>query len=108
MKIDRISNGLDWMHARLPRASRSTFRIAAVLLAIGAIHVFSASLIDGYTVRVLEQFARAEAEKSILALPLGHLLGVFGVFAFLAWVPMVLMRIFLGLRARLWRKGAQL
>ena len=92
MRIDRISTGLDWMHARLPKASRATFRIAAVLLAIGAIHVFAASLIDAYTLRVLE-------------LPLGHLLGVFGVFAFLAWVPMVLMRIFLGLRARLCRRG---
>jgi hypothetical protein len=105
MRIDRISTGLDWMHARLPKASRATFRIAAVLLAIGAIHVFAASLIDAYTLRVLEQFARAEAENSILDLPLGHLLGVFGVFAFLAWVPMVLMRIFLGLRARLCRRG---
>jgi len=107
MKIEKMSHGLDWLHARLPRASLTTFRIAAVLLAIGAIHVFSASLIEAYTVRVLEQFARAEAEKSIIALPLGHLLGVFGVFAFLAWVPMVLMRIFLGLRARLWRRVGQ-
>ncbi|MFG4406962.1 hypothetical protein [Pseudomonas aeruginosa] len=107
MKIDRISIGLDWMHARLPRAARTTFRIAAVLLAIGAIHVFAASLIDAYTVRVLEQFARAEAERSMLALPLGHILGILGVLAFLFWVSMVLMRIFLGLRARLWRRVGQ-
>ncbi|HHM0560654.1 TPA: hypothetical protein ACRDQR_006077 [Pseudomonas aeruginosa] len=107
MKIDRISTGLDWLHARLPRASRMTFRIAAVLLAIGAIHVVAASLIDPYTVRVLEQFSQAEAENSILALPLGHLLGIMGLLAFWFWIPMIVMRVFLGLRARLWRRVGQ-
>jgi hypothetical protein len=107
MKIEKISDGLDWLHARLPRASRLTFRIAAVLLAIGAIHVVAASLIDAYTVHVLEQFSRAEAENSILSLPLGHLLGIMGLLAFWFWIPMLVMRVFLGLRARLWRRVGQ-
>ncbi len=84
-----------------------TFRAAAALLVIGTIHIFAASLIDAYSIRVLEQFARAEAERSMLALPLAHILGVSGVFAFLLWLPMILLRILLGLRARLWRRVIQ-
>ncbi len=64
-------------------------------------------LIDGYTARVLEQYARAEAERSILALPLGHILGSVGVIMLWLWVPMILTRLFLGLRARLWRRAGQ-
>lgn len=107
MRIDRVSNGLDWVHARLPIASRWTFRTAAVLLAIGMIHIAAATMIDGYTARVLEQYARAEAERSILALPLGHILGSVGVIMLWLWVPMILTRLFLGLRARLWRRAGQ-
>lgn len=107
MKIEKISTGLDWLHLRLPRAARWTFRAAAVLLAIGMIHIAAAALIDGYTTRVLEQYARAEAERSILALPLGHILGSVGVIMLWLWVPMIMTRLLLGLRARLWRRAGQ-
>lgn len=107
MKIDQITIGLDWLHARLPRTSRWTFRIAAVLLAIGMVHIAAAAMIDGYTARVLEQYTRAEAERSILALPIGHILGSVGVIMLWLWVPMILTRLILGLRARLWRRAGQ-
>lgn len=59
MKIEKISSALDWLHARLPVAARWTFRFASVSLVIGAIHIFAASFVDAYAVRVLQQFARA-------------------------------------------------
>ncbi|HBO1669575.1 TPA: hypothetical protein L4F79_005942 [Pseudomonas aeruginosa] len=104
MTIDRISFGLDWLHARLPKLTRRMFLAAAALLAVGLVHVVASILIDGYREIVLAQYARAEADRSILGLPLGHLVGSLGVLAFWLWVLAILTRGFLSLRARLWRR----
>lgn len=107
MKIDQITIGLDWLHARLPAFTRRMFLVAATLLSIGLAHVVASTLIDGYRDVVLAGYARAEAERSILALPLGHLLGSLGVLVFWLWVATILPRAFLSLRARLWRRAGQ-
>jgi len=107
MKIDQITIGLDWLHARLPAFTRRMFLVAATLLSIGLAHVAASTLIDGYRDVVLAGYARAEAERSILALPLGHLLGSLGVLVFWLWVATILPRAFLSLRARLWRRAGQ-
>lgn len=107
MKIDQITIGLDWLHARLPTFTRRMFLVAATLLSIGLAHVVASTLIDGYRNVVLAGYARAEAERSILALPLGHLLGSLGVLVFWLWVATILPRAFLSLRARLWRRAGQ-
>ncbi|NIM32075.1 MAG: hypothetical protein GTN60_12255 [Pseudomonas stutzeri] len=107
MKIDQITIGLDWLHARLPAFTRRMFLVAATLLSIGLAHVVASTLIDGYRDVVLAGYARAEAERSILALPLGHLLGSLGVLLFWLWVATILPRAFLSLRARLWRRAGQ-
>lgn len=107
MKIDQITIGLDWLHARLPVFARCMFLVATALLAIGLAHVVASTLIDGYRDVVLAGYARAEAERSIFALPIGHLLGSLGVLVFWLWVATILTRAFLGLRARLWRRVGQ-
>lgn len=107
MKIDQITIGLDWLHARLPAFTRRMFLVAATLLSIGLAHVVASTLIDGYRDVVLAGYARAEAERSILALPLGHLLGSLGVLLFWLWVATILPRAFLSLRARPWRRAGQ-
>ncbi|ENP1304344.1 hypothetical protein ACC637_002097 [Pseudomonas aeruginosa] len=107
MKIDQITIGLDWLHARLPAFTRRMFLVAATLLSLGLAHVVASTLIDGYRDVVLAGYARAEAERSILALPLGHLLGSLGVLVFWLWVATILLRAFLSLRARLWRRAGQ-
>jgi|GEM_PF-1920251 hypothetical protein len=107
MKIDHINVGLDWLHARLPAFTRRMFLVAATLLAIGFAHIVASTLIDGYRDVVLAGYARAEAERSILALPIGHLLGSLGVLVFWVWVASFLTRAFLGLRARLWHRVGQ-
>lgn len=107
MKIDKISIRLDWLHVKLPRVTRRMFLVAAALLAIGFAHIVASTLIDGYRDVVLAGYARAEAERSILALPLGHLLGSLGVLVFWLWVPAILTRGFLSMRARLWRRAGQ-
>ena len=104
---DQIAIGLDWLHARLPAFMRRMFLVAATLLSIGVAHVVASTLIDGYRDVVLSGYARAEAERSILALPLGHLLGSLGVLVFWLWVATILPRAFLSLRAHLWRRAGQ-
>lgn len=43
----------------------------------------------------------------MLALPFGQLIGMIGVLALWIWLPMIFIRGFLALRARLWRGGGQ-
>ena len=107
MTIDQITVGLDWLHARLPAFTRRMFLVATTLLAVGFVHVVASTLIDGYRDVVLAGYARAEAERSILALPLGHLLGSPGVLVLWLRIATILTRDLLSLRARLWREMGQ-
>lgn len=104
MQIEKISRSLDWLHARLPKFSRRLFISACVLVALAVMHTVAAAMIESYTLHVLAQYDRAAAEQSVLALPLGHFVGMLAAVSVWLCVPVFLLRALLGLRARLWRK----
>lgn len=104
MQIDKFSRGLDWLHARLPKFSRRLFIAATVLVVLAVMHTFAAAMIESYTLHVLAQYDHAAAEQSVLALPIGHFVGILAALSVWLLVPVFLLRVFLALRARLWRR----
>lgn len=104
MQIDKFSRGLDWLHGKLPKFSRRVFIAACVLVALAVMHTVAAATIESYTLHVLAQYDRAVAEQSVLALPIGHFVGMIAAASVWLCVPVFLLRALLGLRARLWRK----
>ncbi len=105
MKTEIISRRLDRLHTRMPKIARSLFIATAVVLCIAVVHITAAGFVDAYTARVLQQFARANSERSILALPLGHLVGLMGVMLMCVWLLISFLRAYLCVRAATWRRA---
>jgi len=104
MKTGKISVGLDWLHARLPRFCRRVFVACALSLGLGVLHLVATATSMAYRDRVFAQYAEAELQRSVLALPLGQLVANVGVLLLTLWVGLFLLRVVLALRARLWRR----
>lgn len=104
MQIDKFSRALDWLHARLPRVCRRVFAASAVMLGLGVAHLVAAATSTAYRNRVFAQYAEAELQRSVLALPLGQLVANVGVLLLSLWVGLFLLWLVLALRARLCRR----
>ena len=104
MQIEKISASLDWLHVRLPRVCRWVFAGWALMVGLGVAHLVATSTNAAYRSRVYAQYAEAELQRSVLALPLGQLVTNLGVLLLTAWVGLFLLRVVLALRARLWRR----
>jgi hypothetical protein len=104
MKMAQISMVFDWLHARLPTFSRRLFITAAVFLGAGIGHFILSIMNASYRARVLAQYADADLQQSIMALPIGQLAGVMGSLLFALWCVLFLLRLVLLARAKLWRR----
>jgi hypothetical protein len=105
MKMAQISMVFDWLHARLPTFCRRLFIAASVTLGVGTGHFILTVLNASYRARVLAQYADADLQQSIMALPLGQLAGVIGSLLFVFWCVLFLLRVVLLARAKLWRRA---
>jgi hypothetical protein len=79
MKAEQISVGLDWLHARLPRFCRRVFVACALSVGLGVLHLVATAYSMAYRDRVFAQYAEAELQRSVLALPLGQLVANVGI-----------------------------
>lgn len=104
MQIDKFSRALDWLHSRLPTLCRRVFGTGAVMIGLGIAHLVASSINAAYQDRVFAQYADAQLQQSVLALPAGQLAMNLGVLLITAWMALLLLRLVLALRARLGRR----
>lgn len=104
MQIDKFSRVLDWLHARLPKFCQRVLAGGGVMISMGVLHLVASSVNAAYRDRVFAQYADAQLQQSVLALPAGQLVMNLGVLLVTAWVALFLLRLVLALRARFGRR----
>lgn len=104
MQIDKFSRALDWLHARLPRFCRRVLATGGVMIGLGVLHLVASAVSATYQTRVFAQYADAQLQQSVLALPAGQLAMNLGVLLITAWIVLFLVRLALALRARFGRR----